>query len=144
MTYSDRRDEPHWVYRCYDDANRLLYVGCTMNLKRRRSEHEGTAWFQFMARSVIRGPFDYETARQVEREQIETLHPHFNETNAEISERQRSRYDRKRRHTAFFAAHPDASSDDYWAAIGQEQFNHAMSELDRPLDSYLATRSAAA
>lgn len=33
-------DRPHYLYRCYDKAGRLLYVGCTINPRKRLSLHE--------------------------------------------------------------------------------------------------------
>lgn len=31
---------PHFVYRCYDAEDRLLYVGCTLNVERRIAQHQ--------------------------------------------------------------------------------------------------------
>lgn len=50
MSTYPHRDEPHYVYRCYDAAGDLLYVGCTYNPVARREQHEKRSpWFADVA-----------------------------------------------------------------------------------------------
>lgn len=35
----DDYDQPHYVYRCYDAADRLLYIGCTADMGSRMAVH---------------------------------------------------------------------------------------------------------
>lgn len=76
----------HFVYRTFDSAGRLLYVGCTSNIDMRMAEHKSCAdWYADMARMAIAGPFNYETARQMEYDAIEverSLHNHSTERRA--------------------------------------------------------------
>lgn len=86
----DRRD--HYVYRVYDDADRLLYVGCSQDLKKRWQEHRGSSlspWTDFAARFKVAGPYPYRAARLLEGRTIEAEQPWFNETLARRTERQR-------------------------------------------------------
>lgn len=78
---STERD--HWVYRAWDADGRLLYIGCTKNLKQRRAAHAtGTDsdWYPFATRFRAYGPYTYETARAIERQAIETEESYFNGT----------------------------------------------------------------
>lgn len=69
----------HFVYRAFDAESRLLYVGCTMNLDRRRKEHRSDSpWFVHATRFRIAGPYNYQTARRIERETIATEQPLYN------------------------------------------------------------------
>lgn len=45
--------DPHQVYRCYDADNRLLYVGCTSNLKRRITQHQHATSRSTLASRVL-------------------------------------------------------------------------------------------
>ena len=75
----DRRE--HFVYRCYDIDGDLLYVGCTMDLDRRRKDHSGlngSAWWPLLDRVRLAGPFNYSTARQIERDAIRDDWPIWN------------------------------------------------------------------
>lgn len=42
---SGRNALPHYVYRCYDAADRLLYVGCSIDVKTRRIAHSTNSWW---------------------------------------------------------------------------------------------------
>lgn len=69
----------HYVYRAYDAAGACLYVGMTNDVRRRRSQHRSmSAWHAAAVRCVVRGPYDLETARTVERELIGYLLPDCN------------------------------------------------------------------
>lgn len=66
----------HFVYRAFDAAGRLLYVGCTMNLDRRHQEHKyGSQWYAAMTSVKLSGPYNYTTARRLEKEAINTEGP---------------------------------------------------------------------
>lgn len=88
----------HFVYRCYDNSDVLLYVGCSRDPEGRRKGHKGSRadWYPYMTRAEMSGPFTYTVARRLEREQIETLHPRFNETLQDMG--RRSRYNALSRH----------------------------------------------
>jgi len=46
-----RRNVPHFVYRCYDADDRLIYVGCTNSpLARMDGHRKGTHWFPEVVR----------------------------------------------------------------------------------------------
>lgn len=75
----DRRE--HFVYRAFDADGNLLYVGCTMDLERRRRDHaglNGSKWYPLMVRTHLTGPFNYDTARRLERDAIQTESPLWN------------------------------------------------------------------
>lgn len=40
-----RNASPHYVYRCYDATDALLYVGCTVDLVTRRVAHNTNSWW---------------------------------------------------------------------------------------------------
>lgn len=73
----ERRE--HFVYRAFDAAGDLLYVGCTMRPNLRAQEHRGQSkWFHLAASFKMSGPYNYETGRRIEREAIQTESPLFN------------------------------------------------------------------
>lgn len=66
----------HFVYRAYDAADDLLYVGCTARLDERfRTHRMSTEWHPLMTRLRLSGPYNYDTARQLEREALHTERP---------------------------------------------------------------------
>lgn len=66
----------HFVYRVYDVAGDLLYVGCTARLEERFRTHRGQSdWFPMLARVRLSGPYNYDTARELEREALQTERP---------------------------------------------------------------------
>lgn len=75
----------HVVYRCYDSADRLLYIGCTQDFVARMQVHEcsphNPASFELMRRldrvECEEYP-DRATARQAEREAIMAEAPMLN------------------------------------------------------------------
>lgn len=85
----------HYVYWVYDASGVLLYIGCSMNPRRRWSEHvaDKREWIGFAARFRLQGPYNYETARRLERAAIDSHEPPFNnDTVAVLSlKRQRAR-----------------------------------------------------
>lgn len=77
----------HFIYRCYDADDLLLYIGCTSNVRRRIDAHRrgsGTSlasrWLsQFMARHEVVGPFaGRDAGRAAERVAIKSEQPLFN------------------------------------------------------------------
>lgn len=79
------RDADHYLYRCYDDAGTLLYIGCTSNVKRRMSAHRAgkqaaSRWLAVtMTRYEVEGPIrGRDAARRAEHAAIQTEQPLFN------------------------------------------------------------------
>ena len=71
----------HYVYRAFAADGRLLYVGCTQDPKQRLADHKmQSKWHAQMRRLKIAGPYNYETARQLEYDAIEGERPQFNYT----------------------------------------------------------------
>lgn len=68
----------HYVYRAYDSNDRLLYVGCTINIEKRMAEHRSTGrWAQNVTRIRVRGPLSYPVARRQEKHWQQVLNPLF-------------------------------------------------------------------
>lgn len=85
----------HFVYRAYDAAGQLLYVGMTIDLDRRRREHKtNRIWFDQAVRFRIAGPYNYQSARRIERQAINSERPVHNHDEPERWRRrvERSRY----------------------------------------------------
>jgi GIY-YIG catalytic domain len=60
----------HVVYRFFDKNDRLLYVGCTVDLENRCNMHRGLPWFHKVARTTTtKFPNRYD-ALQAERQAI--------------------------------------------------------------------------
>lgn len=72
----------HFVYRAFDANGDLLYVGCSMDVEARLKAHRMGSWHHLMTSLRVEGPYNYETARQIEWEAIEsrTQRPQFNYT----------------------------------------------------------------
>lgn len=71
----------HFVYRAFNAAGELLYVGCTKTLEGRRRDHQmDRRWYSKARTYTIAGPYNYETARDIERTAIRTEGPLYNET----------------------------------------------------------------
>ncbi len=67
------------VYRAYDDAGALLYVGATRNKRQRMSAHEGSSvWWARSIRIDFRDYEDAARADRVEARAIRLLRPEFN------------------------------------------------------------------
>lgn len=71
-------DRKHWVYRHYDAADRLLYVGCTSLPKTGPRRHRGKSWWPQVVRTVFSDPLSYWAARTVEHRAIANEHPLHN------------------------------------------------------------------
>lgn len=76
---SDRRDEPHFLYRVFDDEHALLYVGCTVDPQRRFAEHRSRApWFARADHVEWEAHPNRIAARRAERETIRREEPEHN------------------------------------------------------------------
>lgn len=115
----------HFVYRCFASDGELIYVGCTQDVKARLAAHANEArwWDLADGRITLAGPYNYETARRIEYDAIESERPRANLT----SERRMLRRIRDRMTTAYLRVHyPDLPSDinafmdahnEAWAAV---------------------------
>lgn len=72
----------HFVYRVYDKAGRLIYIGCSRRPEKRLKEHkfDSPRWHSQMASVRLSGPYNYETARQLEYDAINSENSVYNET----------------------------------------------------------------
>lgn len=69
----------YYVYRVYDDADRLIYVGCTNNLFRRLAQQEEMAWWAPQGAKVRAKVYPTQTeGLAAERKAIQTEHPRWN------------------------------------------------------------------
>lgn len=72
-------DREHYLYRAFDERDRLLYVGRTCNPPGRFSAHQSTsAWWPRMVRHQIDGPMTFNDVQQREREAINSEAPLYN------------------------------------------------------------------
>ncbi|RRQ26272.1 GIY-YIG nuclease family protein [Rhodococcus sp. Eu-32] len=69
----------HFVYRAFDAEGRLLYIGCTQNLKARWQQHRfaNLHWVVQTHRLKTVGPLCYRTARAVEKAAIASESPRY-------------------------------------------------------------------
>ncbi|MGN7133416.1 GIY-YIG nuclease family protein [Rhodococcoides corynebacterioides] len=79
MNHRDPSLREHYVYRVFDAAGDLLYVGCTKRPEARWKEHRSMSpWWTSRAHTFRQnGPFNYETARAIEREALRVERPQF-------------------------------------------------------------------
>lgn len=70
----------HFVYRTYNAAGELLYIGCSRDWQERLRGHRDSRsnWVPEVASVRIEGPYNYETARQVEYDAIESERSLYN------------------------------------------------------------------
>lgn len=67
------------VYRHFDVDGNLLYVGCTSNLKARKSQHRAVSkWWPVIDRIETEGPMIQRDALDAERKAIEDERPGYN------------------------------------------------------------------
>jgi predicted GIY-YIG superfamily endonuclease len=80
--YRNPERREHLVYRAFDADGNLLYVGCTNNPDRRWREHRAERPQMFeKARSFrLAGPYNYDTARRLEREALAAEFPRYGMT----------------------------------------------------------------
>lgn len=85
-------NRPHVVYRAFDEYGLLLYIGCTMDLEQRLTQHRFKAsWHQFMARHTVETYPNRAAARDAEQAAIETEGAFFNSTFADVGRSQSNR-----------------------------------------------------
>lgn len=74
------RETPHYVYRCFDAAGRLLYVGCSIKPEDRMKEHRlfRTWWTDRIAQIALEGFPDQAAGLAAEKQAIQTEHPIHN------------------------------------------------------------------
>ena len=70
----------HAVYRVFDAADQLLYVGCTVTPFTRTKKHMHKPWAREIAKITIQWLPTWATARQAEAQAIHDEHPKFNRT----------------------------------------------------------------
>jgi excinuclease UvrABC nuclease subunit len=74
-----RGDLPHYVYRAYDEQNRVLYIGCTCDLRRRLKAHARTAaWYPLATRIEFTEYPNRFWGEWQERQAIATERPIYN------------------------------------------------------------------
>lgn len=81
MSRVDRTNSPHHVYRCFDEAGRLVYIGSTADLQGRLDTHRKTSWW---APTVVKVKAtwypDGTSAREEERRAIRDEVPRWNKS----------------------------------------------------------------
>jgi excinuclease UvrABC nuclease subunit len=78
-----RRHEPHWLYRMFNDAGELLYIGVTVNPKTRMSQwrtrsNANAGWFRSVVRIDWQQYANWTAVTRAEREAIADEQPRFN------------------------------------------------------------------
>lgn len=69
----------HFVYRAFDLNGVLLYIGCSVRPALRLKEHRASSrWGHRAVRITLAGPYNYETARLVEYNAIESERSIYN------------------------------------------------------------------
>lgn len=123
-------NQAHWVYRCYDSADRLIYVGSTCNLVGRLAAHDAGSWWSPQVVKVKAKVYPHgETARAAEREAILNEIPRWN-----IQGKWRTR-----------ARWSDGDWRDYIQAVGRNANSSAVKRhLQRVKHDYSALQAAAA
>lgn len=92
-TLAELEAREHFVYRAFDSAGRLLYVGCSLNVQQRMRDHRyWGSWYRLMVRHEVDGPYPYAEARAIEWEAIQTEDPiHNAQTPRAVADRSRRR-----------------------------------------------------
>lgn len=85
--YGPSKNADHYVYRCYDADDRVVYIGCTRNIKTRLATHRrgkggsrASQWLSVcMVRYEVEGPYPSRDAGlEAERRAIQAEQPIFN------------------------------------------------------------------
>lgn len=72
-TPNERR---HYVYRAFNAAGELLYVGRTIDpVERARAHRRSSPWVSQVERVRMFGPLTYEKSKDVEREALKNEYP---------------------------------------------------------------------
>lgn len=73
----------HFVYRAYDQRERLLYVGCTVDVTKRFYDHKKKSeWFPYMARHTEEEHLTEEAGLAAEKAAIVSEAPIYNVTHS--------------------------------------------------------------
>lgn len=76
---NEHMDRDHYVYRLLGKRGRVLYIGCTSDMKRRMAEQRRCGLFGHLIHKVeTEGPLPYAEARDLERRRIEEKPGAFN------------------------------------------------------------------
>ncbi|WP_152203598.1 GIY-YIG nuclease family protein [Georgenia thermotolerans] len=77
MNHRDPSLREHYVYRFYDADGALLYIGCTVDPRMRWKEHKSfrREMTDRVAKVRMQGPYNYDTARAIEKQAIKDEHP---------------------------------------------------------------------
>lgn len=97
--YRDPALREHFVYRAYDAAGRLLYVGCSKQPQKRWAEHRTNRadWVPLAARFRLSGPYNYDTARELERVALRDEYPlHAHTPQKQSAATRRNAWERRR------------------------------------------------
>lgn len=138
MTTTDTASRPHALYRFYDTHDRLLYIGITVSLPTRLTDHrDDKPWWRDVARMTVEHFADRESVLAAEKAAIVTERPlhnvhhngHSTRTNATPTGRQATRvpagipawkfcslangYPRTEPLWLYWEVHCDPISDDY-------------------------------
>lgn len=74
-------NQPHYVYRVYDPFGDLIYIGCSIDVPSRMSQHYSQAWWGPQAAKVKAKVYPNRfTGRRAESEAIRTERPRWNST----------------------------------------------------------------
>lgn len=68
----------HYVYRCFDSDDRLVYVGQTKDVTARMQQHQRAFWAPQVVKVKVKAYRNPLIARAVERTAIREEHPRFN------------------------------------------------------------------
>jgi len=80
-------DRPHFVYRCYDRSDRLVYVGCSVAPRTRMEQHRASSWWFEQVQRIRYTVFpNKEYALHMERKAIEAENPRWNIRHRDRSE----------------------------------------------------------
>lgn len=86
-------DLPHYVYRVYDDVDRLLYIGCTYQIETRLKQHQSwfTPWAPYRDRVTVEMHPNRAQGMEAEKRAIAAEDPVYNWTGLSWLE-QRARF----------------------------------------------------
>lgn len=74
-----RATRPHYLYRCYDAAGRLIYVGCSVSPVQRMDQHKASSWWFDQVEKFRYTVFPgRDKAIDMERAAIATENPRWN------------------------------------------------------------------